>query len=106
MLARSTVGLEPLARELALLHPSLVPLPSGETQVRPHDPGQDKRRLLVALTQFFTGLATQQPGLFTVADLHWNDATSLEFLHHLACRCAHHPLLLVLTYRSDKAHPG
>src|SRR5262249_44725494 len=26
--------------------------------------------------------------------------------HHLARRCAHHPLLLVLTYRNDEMHPG
>jgi DNA-binding CsgD family transcriptional regulator/predicted negative regulator of RcsB-dependent stress response len=100
------VNLEPLARELALLHPGLVPLPAGETQVRPIEPEHAKRRLFVALTHFFTGLATRQPVLFTVEDIHWSDETSLEFLHHLARRCAHHPLLLVLTYRHDEIHPG
>src|SRR5262245_37197126 len=60
----------------------------------------------MSLTHFFTGLATKQPVLLTVEDLHWSDETSLEFLHHLARRCAHHPLLLVLTYRNDDMHPG
>src|SRR5262245_47809841 len=101
LLSLSTVNLEPLARELALLHPGLMPLSSGETQLRPFEPEQEKRRLFVALTQFFTGLATKQPVLLTVEDLHWSDETSLEFLHVLARRCAHHPVLLVLTYRND-----
>jgi predicted ATPase len=35
LLSLATVHLAPLARELALLHPDLVPLPAGETQVRP-----------------------------------------------------------------------
>lgn len=105
-LSLSAVNLEPLARELALLNPGLVPLLSGETQVRPLDPEQEKRRLFVALTQFFTDLATRQPVLLTVEDIHWSDETSLEFLHHLARRGVAHPLLLVLTYRNDEVHPG
>ncbi|RIK40742.1 MAG: hypothetical protein DCC55_14180 [Chloroflexi bacterium] len=106
LLARFTANLEPLARELGLLYPGLVPLPSGETHLRPLEPEQEKRRLFVALIQFFTGLAAQQPVLLLVEDLHWSDETSLEFLHALARRCVAHPLLLVLTYRHDEIHPG
>jgi predicted ATPase len=106
LLSVSSVNLDPLARELALLHPGLVPLSSGETQVRTPDPEQDKRRLFVALTQFFLGLAKKQPVLLVVEDIHWSDETSLEFLHHLARRGVAHPLLLVLTYRNDEVHPG
>lgn len=107
LLGASPTGyLEPLARELALLHPGLAPVSSSEPPLRPLDPEQEKRRLFVALTQFFTGLATKEPVLFMVEDLHWSDETSLEFLHALARRCAHHPLLLVLTYRNDEVHPG
>src|SRR5918911_2164009 len=101
-----TVNLEPLARELALLHPGLMPPSSGKTQLRPLDPEQEKRRLFVALIHFFTGVATQQPVLLTVEDLHWSDETSLEFLHALARRRVAHPLLLILTYRNDEMHPG
>jgi predicted ATPase/DNA-binding CsgD family transcriptional regulator len=106
LLSHSIGNLAPLARELALLHPGLMPLASSETQVRLHEPEQDKRRLFVALAQFFTGLATKQPVLLMVEDLHWSDETSLEFLHYLARRCAQHPLLVVLTYRNDEMHPG
>jgi predicted ATPase len=60
--------------------------------------------LFMALTQFFTGLASKQPILLTIEDLHWSDETSLEFLHYLARRCAAHPLLIVMIYRHDEIH--
>lgn len=106
LLSHSTVGGEPLVRDLALLLPGLVPVPSGETQSGPRDPEQERRRLFVALTELFTGLATKQPVLLTVEDIHWSDETSLEFLHYLARRCSHEPLLLVLTYRDDEMNPA
>ncbi len=40
-----------------------------------------------------------------IEDLHWSDDTSLEFLHYLARRCASHPFVLLLTYRSEEVHP-
>ncbi len=62
--------------------------------------------MFVALSQFFTGVATHQPVLLTVEDVHWSDDTSLEFLLTLARRCAVFPLLLLVTYRNDEQHPG
>jgi predicted ATPase len=79
---------------------------SSDPSSPPIEPEQEKRRLFVVLSQFFTGLADTQPVLLTVEDLHWSDETSLEFLHFLARRCAAHPLLLVLTYRPDEMHPA
>jgi len=104
LLSLSTANPEPLARELARLFPGLVDHTSDETSWRPIEPEQEKRRLFVALTQFFTGLASKQPVLLTVEDVHWSDETSLEFLHYLSRRCAAHPLLIVLTYRNDEIH--
>jgi DNA-binding CsgD family transcriptional regulator len=106
LLSLSTVNQEPLARELALLHPDLVPLSSGETQLRPLEPEQEKRRLFVALTHFFTGFTAKQPILLTIEDIHWSDETSLEFLLYLARYCTTHPLLMLVTYRSDEVHPS
>ncbi len=104
LLSLSTANPDPLARELARLFPGLVDHASDETSSRAIEPEQEKRRLFVALTQFFTGLASKQPVLLTIEDLHWGDETSLEFLHYLARRCAAHPLLIVLTYRNDEIH--
>jgi DNA-binding CsgD family transcriptional regulator/predicted negative regulator of RcsB-dependent stress response len=75
--------------------PPLPPLPSLE-------PEQEKRRLFEALTRWFTGLGTKQPILLVIEDVHWSDETSLEWLHYLARRCAAHPLLLLVTYRSEE----
>jgi predicted ATPase len=68
------------------------------------DPEQEKRRRFETLARFFTAQAVKQPVFLIVEDLHWSDDTSLEFLHYLARRCAAHPLLLLLTYRSDEVH--
>src|SRR6516164_8400099 len=97
--------LGPFVREFAqlipdLVHvghdsPSLPPLPSLE-------PEQEKRRLFEALTRWFTGLGTKQPILLIIEDVHWSDDTSLEWLHYLTRRCAAHPLLLLVTYRSEE----
>jgi DNA-binding CsgD family transcriptional regulator len=70
------------------------------------DPEQEKRRRFESLAHFLTSQARSRPVLLVVEDLHWSDDTSLEFLHYLARRCPAHPLLLLLTYRSDEMHPN
>ena len=49
--ARSSIDLEPLTHELALLCSGLVPLSSIQLQARPPDLGQEKRRLFAALAR-------------------------------------------------------
>ena len=98
--------LAPFARELHQLVPDIVPLPPNLVSLSSFDPEQEKRRLFTALAQFFTGQATKQPVLLIIEDIHWSDDTSLEFLYYLARRCSAHPLLLLLTYRSDEVRPS
>jgi DNA-binding CsgD family transcriptional regulator len=89
-----------LLPELATLLPSLASPPAlGE-------PAQEKRHLFQALTRFIVAQSSAQPVLMVVEDLHWSDDTSLEFLLALARQAAQHPLLLLLTYRSDEVIPG
>jgi DNA-binding CsgD family transcriptional regulator len=104
-LSLSTANPDPLVRELGRFFPGLLDGNPGESPLRDVEPEQEKRRLFVALSHFLTGLAAKQPLLLAVEDLHWSDESSLDFLHYLARRCAHHPLLLVLTYRNDEIHP-
>ena len=97
--------LRPFARELAQLIPDLVPLLPDSAPTPPLtqlEPEQEKRRLFESLTQCFTGLATKQPVLLIVEDVHWSDDTSLELLHYLARRCASYRLLLLMTYRNEE----
>jgi DNA-binding CsgD family transcriptional regulator/Tfp pilus assembly protein PilF len=98
----------PFAQELSQFLPDLTPflherppllLPSSL------DPQQEQRRLFALMLHFFTELATLQPLLIIMEDLHWSDETSLELLVYLARGCKHLPILFVLTYRSDEASP-
>lgn len=90
-----------LLPELALLFPNLATFPPPLSV----DPEEEKRRLFAAMTHFLTEQAAQHPVLLVVEDVHWCDSLSLDFLLHLARRCLHVPLLLLVTYRSDELHP-
>ena len=108
-IAEIATALQPFAREFAQLIPDLVPpLPDAAptAPLAPPEPEQEKRRLFEALTRWFTALATKQPLLLMIEDVHWSDETSLDFLHYLARRCTASSLLVVLTYRSDEVRPS
>jgi len=97
--------LGPFVREFAQLIPDLVHvLPDSPPMppLPPLEPEQEKRRLFEVLTRWFTGLGTKQPILLVIEDVHWSDDISLEWLHYLARRYAAHPLLLLVTYRSEE----
>ncbi len=98
--------LGPTAPELVKLLPELVTFLPGLIPTPSLEPEQEKRRLFQALVQSLAHLAEAHPLLIAVEDVHWSDDTSLEFLLHLARRVAAQPILLVLTYRSDEAHPA
>ena len=87
--------------DVAALIPEHTPLVVPSSR----DPQQEQRRLFALLLHFFTQLATRQPLLFIVEDLHWSDESSLELLLYLARGCRHLPILFALTYRSDEVSP-
>ena len=94
------------APELSTLLPDLA---TGVPRVMPPaplEPEQEKRRLFHSLARFIVAQTSAQPVLMMVEDLHWSDATSLEFLLYLSRHTAVHPLLLMLSYRSDEVSPG
>lgn len=51
---------------------------------------------------FLTALATQQPLLIVLDDMHWADAESLDLLRFLSRSLASLPLVLIATYRPDE----
>jgi DNA-binding CsgD family transcriptional regulator len=89
-----------LLPDLALLFPDLASLPAPSLE-----PEDEKRQIFAALTHFLIEQATHNPLLLVMEDIHWCDDLSLDFLLHLARRCRHVPLLLLMTYRSDELHP-
>ena len=96
--------LQELARDIFPLLPELVP--DQEVTRSQLEPEQEKRRLFAVLTTFFHSLSLHTPVLLIVEDVHWSDATSLEFLYYLVRRTTTQPLLLLVTYRHDEVSPA
>jgi DNA-binding NarL/FixJ family response regulator len=68
----------------------------------PRAAGFEKAELFAALATFFKLVAAKRATILTIEDLHWADASTLEFLTYLAPRVAGTRLLLIATYRSDE----
>ncbi len=62
----------------------------------------DRTHLSHIIVNSILDIARNGPLLLTFEDLHWCDEATLELLPYLAQRLAAHPVLLVLTYRSDE----
>lgn len=82
------------APDLAARFPNVQLAPAAE-------PEQDKRTLFRALARLFIE-QLDRPRVIVVEDLHWCDDVSLELLLFLARRIRQHPVLLLLTFRSDE----
>jgi len=105
-LPADAVAADPAARDVVRLLPELQPSSLSLAPAAALDPEQEKRRLFTALAALFLQLATRQPLLLIIEDLHWSDEASLDFLLYLARRTPGTSLLLLLTYRDDEARPG
>ena len=64
----------------------------------------NQERLFAAAREFFHEIATQQPLVISLEDLHWADEASVDFLRVLSRGIAGLRILLVATYRSDEVH--
>ena len=65
-------------------------------------PEQSKRRLFESFVALLDDMASQQPLMLVLEDLHWADATSLELLDLLARRLATAPIFMLATARSEE----
>jgi predicted ATPase len=68
-------------------------------------PEQQKQQTLYAFLTIFLRVATQQPLLFVMEDLHWVDPTTLEFLSLLVGQGPTARILALLTFRPDFSPP-
>ncbi len=88
------------ADEIRLLLQGLLPdspeafnnLSYGSTQVQ-------KQKIYRALLRLLQSLASRQPLIFTVEDLHWADGATLELCHLLIDEIKTVPILAVFTFR-------
>ena len=60
--------------------------------------------LFEQVAEFLHSVASQQPLVLVLDDLHWFDQASLDFARFLARKAGTQRLLLVSTYRSDELH--
>jgi DNA-binding CsgD family transcriptional regulator/tetratricopeptide (TPR) repeat protein len=104
--------------ELARLVPRLAegtPRPAGGREVAggpdhrdgwSADPGARRFRLFGAVAATLATLASRQPVLLVLDDLHWARRPTLELLQHLLAGPGLERLCLVATYRSTPAEVG
>src|SRR5262252_1343849 len=91
-------GLSPLWQaELSRLLPEL-----GELGVHPPVSAGDQLRLFDAVMGFVRHIATQQPLVLLLDDLHWADEMSLRLLSFIVRRSQGAPILIVGTARDDE----
>jgi predicted ATPase len=95
----------PLAEAVPLFAALLsLPLPTEYTPL-PLAPEQQKQQLLRALLTILLRIAAQQPVLFVMEDLHWVDASTLEFLSLLIAQGPTTRILALFTFRPDFSPP-
>ena len=81
---------------------ALLSIPVGDRYPPLHlSAAQQRRQTFTALLDQFEFQARQQPLLVIIEDLHWADATSLEFLALAAERLERLPVLAILTSRPE-----
>ena len=68
-------------------------------------PEARRKRTLGAILAFFGAQAERQPVVLVIADLHWSDPSTLEFLDLLLAEVSTLPLLLVFTFRPEFTAP-
>jgi class 3 adenylate cyclase/predicted ATPase len=95
----------PLAEIVPLLA-ALLSLPLSADYVRlTMAPEQQKQQTLHALLTILRRIATQQPVLFVMEDLHWVDPTTLDFLSLLVDQGPTARMLALFTFRPDFRPP-
>jgi DNA-binding CsgD family transcriptional regulator len=98
---------EEVAKVLGPLRAILAPIfPELEGSPAPSDQAahRDRERPYALIFGVLERLATDDPMVLVLEDVHWADQTSLELLHHLAHRANSLRLMMVVTYRSDELH--
>jgi DNA-binding winged helix-turn-helix (wHTH) protein len=87
------------ASELARLLPKLRHILPGLSPPLDLPPAQARRHLFNCFFDFAARIASEQPALMILEDLHWADDSTLSLLDHLVQRLADLPLIVIGTYR-------
>ena len=80
-------------------------LPVGRYPESTLSPERARKRLLATLAKGLFALAASQPMVLALEDLHWADASTLEFLELLVEQAATAPVMILLTTRPEFEAP-
>jgi len=105
--------LEAMTRGAAFLAAAVVPylaallsLESPERDsLRHENPPRVRQRTMEALITWISALAKRQPTVLLVEDLHWCDASTVEFFGQFLAENASLPVLVLLSFRPDFEPP-
>lgn len=94
------------SQDCVFVFAQLLSLPiDGYYQARNFSPQKQKQQTLDILFSALEALATQQPLLFIVENLHWIDPSTLELLTHFVKQQRKAPILAVFTARTEFTPP-
>jgi serine/threonine protein kinase/tetratricopeptide (TPR) repeat protein len=68
-------------------------------------PARQREETFRLLLEWLHVRAARRPILFVIEDLHWMDASTLEFLSQFVAECQHDRILTVLTFRPEFKPP-
>ena len=92
--------------ELVALFAKMLLLPADERySVAGLTPAREREETFRALRQWLRAYSRRRRVLFVVEDLHWIDASSLEFLRQFIGEGPHDRILTVLTFRPEFKTP-
>jgi tetratricopeptide (TPR) repeat protein len=92
--------------ELVALFAKLLFLPLDERFPTPGlTPVREREETFRALREWLQACSRRQPLLFVIEDVHWMDASSLEFLGQFIAEGLHERILTVLTFRPEFQAP-
>ena len=92
--------------EAVPLWASLLSLPTAENFPSPAlSPARQREETFRVLLEWLHTRAARTPILFIVEDLHWVDASTLEFLGHFLAEGLHDSILTLMTFRPEFKTP-
>jgi predicted ATPase/energy-coupling factor transporter ATP-binding protein EcfA2 len=92
--------------EIVTLFARLLFLQPDERYTAPGlTPSREREETFRALREWLRTISRRRPVLFVVEDLHWIDASSLEFIGQFIAEGLHDRILTVLTYRPEFLSP-
>ena len=92
--------------EIAPLLASLLSLPAGDRYPPPPPDAEEmKKKILETLVAVFEAMASRDPVLMVVEDVHWIDPSTLELLDLLIEHLRSARVVLVVTYRPEFDSP-